>query len=147
MFKWKTLRDGADVRMFADSRAYLPLGRFLRRTHLDEILQLYSVFRGDMALVGPRPMEEREARLLPGDIRERILSVRPGLTSLASLHFFDEEALLRGAPDKVRAYYTMVKPVKISLDCYWVEHRSMALAFYVLWATAWRICKNLLTRK
>ena len=90
------------------------IGRFLRRTKLDELPQLWNVVRGDMSIVGPRPeVPEYVARYRPE--WQALFSVRPGLTDLASLTFRDEEQLLALARDRERAYMEVVMPMKLQL--------------------------------
>lgn len=98
----------------ADDQRITPVGRFLRRYKLDEFPQLINVVRGEMALVGPRPEDPRYTAMYNEDQR-RILSIRPGITSPASLHFKDEHAFLAG-PDWHENYLTEVAPRKIAID-------------------------------
>ena len=94
-----------------------PVGKFLRKTKLDELPQLYNVVRGDMSLVGPRPdMPEYIATLSPS-LSEALL-LRPGITSVASIEFADEEAILAQVPpDQLHSFYTeTLLPRKIALD-------------------------------
>ena len=100
-------------------------GRFLRRTKLDELPQLWNVLRGDMSLVGPRPEVPRFVARFPEDYA-RILSVRPGLTDLAALEFRDEEALLAGAREPELAYVEAVLPAKLRLYHRYLDERSLA---------------------
>ena len=74
-------------------------GSWLRRSKLDELPQLLNVLRGEMSMVGPRPEVPRYVALYPTDVREAVLSVRPGITDLASLAFRDESTLLAQSPD------------------------------------------------
>jgi lipopolysaccharide/colanic/teichoic acid biosynthesis glycosyltransferase len=98
-------------------RRVTPVGKFLRRTKLDELPQLYNVVRGDMSLVGPRPdMPEYIATLSPS--LSEVLLLRPGITSVASIEFSAEEAVLvRVPPDQLQSFYTeTLLPRKIALD-------------------------------
>ena len=99
------------------------VGRFLRRTKLDEIPQLVNVLRGDMSLVGPRPEDPRYVALYTAEQR-RVLSVRPGITSLASVRFRHEEAMLQGE-DWERVYREEVLPAKLQIELDYLEHRSV----------------------
>lgn len=143
LWKFKTLKDGTDKKSsFANTDQYLPLGRFLRKTKLDELPQILSVLNGSMALVGPRPMEPKEAEILPEDIKKIILSVRPGLSSPASIHFSDEEKLLQMTSNPIRAYWMEVKPAKILLDFWYVQNRCLLLDIVVIWMTIKKICRQ-----
>ena len=101
-------------------------GRWLRRTKLDELPQLLDVIRGDMSLVGPRPEVPRYMALYPDEARQRILSVRPGITDRAAIEFRDEELLLAHATDPERVYVERIMPVKLRYYLDYVAHRSLA---------------------
>jgi lipopolysaccharide/colanic/teichoic acid biosynthesis glycosyltransferase len=100
------------------------VGRFLRKTKLDELPQLWNVIRGDMSLVGPRPEVPRYVEMYRPEW-DRLFTVRPGLTDLASLTFRDEEALLAIARDHERAYRDVIMPMKLALALDGVEHASL----------------------
>lgn len=89
-------------------------GRFLRRTKLDELPQLLNVVLGDMSIVGPRPEVAKYVALYPQDVRERVLSVRPGLTDQAAVTL-DEERMLAQAADPEWTYVSQVLPSKLAL--------------------------------
>lgn len=91
-----------------------PVGRFLRRTKLDELPQLINVLRGDMSIVGPRPEDPRYVALYTDEQRQ-VLNVRPGITSPASIAYRNEEALLTGA-DWEQHYINSVMPAKLAID-------------------------------
>ena len=101
------------------------VGRWLRRSKLDELPQLVNVARGDMSLVGPRPEVRRYVELRRRDYAV-ILTVRPGLTDPASLKYSDEAAILGQADDAEEAYVTAILPDKIRLAKDYVAHRSVA---------------------
>ncbi len=95
------------------------LGRFIRRFKLDEIPQLWNVLWGSMSLVGPRPNVERETALYTPD-EKRLLSVRPGITDLASIVFADEGDILEGSPDPDLKYNQVIRPWKSRLGLLYV---------------------------
>nr|MDP9178948.1 sugar transferase [Gemmatimonadota bacterium] len=96
------------------------LGAFIRRFKLDELPQLWNVLRGDMSLVGPRPNVERETRLYTAE-EKRLLSVRPGITDLASIVFADEGEILRGSDDPDLRYNQIIRPWKSRLGLVYVD--------------------------
>jgi lipopolysaccharide/colanic/teichoic acid biosynthesis glycosyltransferase len=98
------------------------LGRFIRRFKLDEIPQLWNVLKGEMSLVGPRPNVERETVLYTRD-EKRLLSVRPGITDLASIVFADEGDILEGSPDPDLKYNQVIRPWKSRLGLLYVDTR------------------------
>ena len=99
------------------------VGRFLRRAKLDELPQLINVLLGDMSLVGPRPEDPRYVAFYTPEQR-RVLSVRPGITSPASLAFRHEEQLLAGE-DWETHYRTRVLPDKLALDLAYLTRRTL----------------------
>ncbi|MFK7857918.1 MAG: sugar transferase [Granulosicoccus sp.] len=96
----------------ADRRT--PIGRFIRGSKLDELPQLWNVLRGDMALVGPRP-EVPQWVDGESELWQEVLSVRPGITDTASIHFFDEEQQLRLSESPEELYGGTILPEKLRL--------------------------------
>ncbi len=130
MPKFRTMRIGApDVatHLFPDPDQWItPLGRFMRRTSLDELPQLWSVLVGDMSLVGPRPALFNQDDLM--DLRRAagVDVLRPGITGLAQINGRDELAI----PDKVR------------WEAEYLERRSLGLDLGILFATAFRLSRG-----
>jgi lipopolysaccharide/colanic/teichoic acid biosynthesis glycosyltransferase len=89
------------------------VGRWLRRTRLDELPQLIDVLAGHMSLVGPRPEVPQYVAQYPAALRERALSVRPGITDPSSLLYLDEAELLARAADPEREYIEVILPRKL----------------------------------
>lgn len=146
IYKFRTMvadadRLGASVTTRDDPRITAP-GRFLRRTKIDELPQLFNVVRGEMALVGPRPDVPEIVNGYSAEML-RVLEVRPGLTSLASLDLADEEALLAMAPDPHAFYVETVVPAKVAVAMRHVDDRSLALEAIVIARTAWKLVRRL----
>jgi lipopolysaccharide/colanic/teichoic acid biosynthesis glycosyltransferase len=110
-------------------------GRFLRRHRLDELPQLLDVLRGEMSLVGPRPEVPRYVAHYPEHLREKLLSVRPGLTDPASLAHLDESERLGRSSDPERTYVEEILPAKLRQAEHYVEHASLTQDLRVLWRT------------
>jgi lipopolysaccharide/colanic/teichoic acid biosynthesis glycosyltransferase len=106
----------------ADDARVTTIGRFLRRTKLDELPQLINVVRGDMSLVGPRPEAPEFVRLYTVDER-RVLGVRPGLTSPASLRYRHEASLL-GGDDWHERYVSDIMRDKLREDLSYIAQRT-----------------------
>lgn len=106
-----------------DDERVTPLGRWLRDTKLNELPQLWNVLVGEMSLVGPRPEDFEIAKRWPSDAREEILSIRPGITSPASVLYRGEESLL-SAEDVMTTYMQSILPDKLRLDRLYVRNRS-----------------------
>ena len=122
-------RLGAGVTAHDDPRVTRP-GRFLRRTKLDELPQLINVFKGDMSLVGPRPEDARYVALYTPEQR-RVLSVRPGITSWASIQFRHEEQLL-SVENVDEVYRLQVMPQKLALELDYLGRRTFGLDILIL---------------
>jgi len=101
-------------------------GRWLRKYKLDELPQLIDVVRGKMSLVGPRPEVPKYVEHYPPDVKQVVLSVRPGITDNASIEYRDENDILAKADDPEREYIEKVMPVKLEYYMRYVEERSMA---------------------
>lgn len=116
---------GLEITAGADPRI-TRVGVFLRRTKLDELAQLIDVLEGTMSLVGPRPEVPRYVALYPQALRDKVLSVRPGITDLASIEFRDESELLARCDDPEREYVQVVMPRKLALAARYVDEASFA---------------------
>lgn len=115
-------RRGPAITAAGDARV-TPTGRFLRNTKLDELPQLINVLRGEMSLVGPRPEDPRYVVLYTPE-QSRVLRVRPGITSAASLAYRYEEHLLRG-PEWEAVYRSQVMPAKLAIDLAYLDQRTL----------------------
>ncbi len=113
-----------------------PLGRLLRRTKLDELPQLWNVFKGDMSFVGPRPEVPRYVERYTLEQRE-ILQFKPGITDAASVMFRNEEILLSGARDVEDFYLRYCVPKKLELNRQYAEHATL---FQDIWIILQTIC-------
>jgi diguanylate cyclase (GGDEF)-like protein len=100
-----------------------PLGAWLRYTKINELPQLWNVLKGEMSLVGPRPEDVEIAKSWPEDARQEILSVRPGVTSPASILYHDEEKLLSKG-NLMEEYFQSILPDKMRLDKLYVRYHS-----------------------
>jgi lipopolysaccharide/colanic/teichoic acid biosynthesis glycosyltransferase len=123
---------GAGITTAHDPRI-TPVGRFLRRTKLDELPQLINVLRGEMSLVGPRPEDPRYVALYTEEQR-RVLRARPGMTSLASVRYRNEQALLSGDDWETR-YIQQIMPDKLAIDLQYIERATLLSDLGVLWQT------------
>jgi lipopolysaccharide/colanic/teichoic acid biosynthesis glycosyltransferase len=110
------------------------IGRVLRKAKIDELPQLVNVLRGEMSLVGPRPEVRRYVESFRDDYAE-ILTVRPGMTDLASLEFRDEAALLRAADNPEAMYLTRVLPAKLTLSKEYIRRSSVGLDLFLILKT------------
>jgi lipopolysaccharide/colanic/teichoic acid biosynthesis glycosyltransferase len=121
----------------ADDPRVTKVGRFLRKHKLDELPQFFNVLWGDMSLVGPRPQVLFYTDKYQG-AEKLILSVKPGITDLASLYFVDMDTVL-GSGDVDARYQTEVEPVKNRLRLRYVRERSFLLDLRILVETAFKM--------
>jgi lipopolysaccharide/colanic/teichoic acid biosynthesis glycosyltransferase len=127
LLKFRTMREATDRdgATLPDADRLSPLGRWLRRTSLDELPQLWNVLKGDMSLVGPRPLL-MEYLPLYNRFEARRHEVRPGITGWA----------------QVNGRNTATWPERFALDVYYVEHRSLWLDVRILLLTIWRVIRR-----
>jgi lipopolysaccharide/colanic/teichoic acid biosynthesis glycosyltransferase len=139
MVKFRTMVVNADKSgvssTAAGDRRITPVGRLVRKFKLDEIIQLWNVLKGDMSLVGPRPQVKTDADLYT-DEEKRLLTVRPGITDLASIVFADEGEILEGSADPDLRYSQIIRPWKSRLGLLYIEKRSLAVDVWLIVLTA-----------
>jgi lipopolysaccharide/colanic/teichoic acid biosynthesis glycosyltransferase len=111
-----------------------PIGSLVREYKLDEFMQLWNVFLGQMSLVGPRPNVERETQIYT-PVERKLLSVKPGITDFSSIVFSDEGRILNGAPDPDIAYHQLIRPYKSALGLFYVQHRTFHLDIIIILTT------------
>ena len=134
IFKFRSMRAdnaGPQITVGADARITRS-GRFIRAYKLDELPQLLNVLLGDMSIVGPRPEVPRYVALYPADVRDEVLSVRPGMTDWASVQYRSESALLAQSTDPERTYVETVLPAKLALCQQYVRERSLLLDLKII---------------
>jgi lipopolysaccharide/colanic/teichoic acid biosynthesis glycosyltransferase len=115
---------GPQITIGADRRI-TRLGAVLRQYKLDELPQLFDVLRGKMSLVGPRPEVPRYVAHYPPQLRDKVLSVRPGITDPASIVFRSESELLGQAADPERFYIEELIPQKLNHACDYIDRMSV----------------------
>jgi lipopolysaccharide/colanic/teichoic acid biosynthesis glycosyltransferase len=115
-------KTGVDSTSANDSRI-TSIGKFVRKTKLDEVPQMWNVVKGEMSLVGPRPNVSREVALYT-DVEKHLLDVRPGITDYASIVFADEGEILADKADPDIAYNQLIRPGKSRLGLFYVSTHS-----------------------
>jgi lipopolysaccharide/colanic/teichoic acid biosynthesis glycosyltransferase len=135
MFKFATMvpgDQGPRLTRAADPRI-TPIGRWLRMTKLNELPQIINVLKGEMSLVGPRPEDPKYAACYSAEQR-KVLSVRPGLTSLAFLEYGNEEAYIeRAKPADIESYYlNELLPQKLAIELRYIRDWTMWGDFRIL---------------
>jgi len=136
IFKFRTMVENAEElggpSTAGDDPRLLKIGHFLKKYQLDEVPQLINVLRGEMSLVGPRPEVPSEIKSFEPETRKIILSVKPGITSLAVLANPHEGEVLRGSKNPHKTYCEKIKPEKIRLNLEYVKQRSFWLDIKVI---------------
>ncbi len=110
------------------------VGHFIRRYKLDELSQLWNVLKGDMSLVGPRPQVQYDVAVYT-DIEKRLLSVKPGLTDIASIVFADEGEILQDSENPDLDYNRLIRPWKSRLGLFYIDHQSFVLDLHIIFLT------------
>jgi len=120
----------------------LPLGKFLRMTKINELPQILNVIKGDMSIVGPRPLMKVSFDMYDPEIKNQIYNSKPGITGIGSLIFRDEEALVSATNmDKHEFYKTVIMPYKGALETWYNKNKSLKVDFLIIILTAWSIIK------
>ncbi|HNW97299.1 MAG TPA: sugar transferase [Bacteroidales bacterium] len=145
MYKFRTMvvnadKIGASSTTLSDSRI-TGIGRFLRKTKLDEIPQFINVFIGNMSIVGPRPDVKTFTDLFTEE-EKKILSVKPGITDWASVWNSDEGKILEGAEDPDKAYMELIWPGKKKLQLKYVNEHSFLTDIKIIWLTLAAVLKK-----
>lgn len=122
-------REKNTVQIKGSSNEITPIGKFMRKTKLDELPQFWNILKGDMSFIGPRPELLRRLKYYNSKQKE-IFSVRSGISSPASIVFSDEEYLMNQVEDPEKFYIEQIMPYKIELNLYYIENQSF---FYDIW--------------
>jgi len=143
IYKFRSMVVGAEEKggpsTAADDSRLTGIGKFLKRFQLDELPQLINVLKGEMSLVGPRPEVPLYINMMTEEEKNVILSIRPGMTDLASLWNFREGEILKGSPDPERTYIEKIRPEKIRLQIEYVKNRSFLLDLKIILKTIIKI--------
>jgi lipopolysaccharide/colanic/teichoic acid biosynthesis glycosyltransferase len=115
----------------------LPLGKILRKTKLNELPQLFNIIKGDMSIVGPRPMVPNTYTNYPKEAQVTLNTIRPGLTGIGSIFFRDEEQFLMEKEDPMAFYQKHIIPYKSELEVWYVKNNSIILYLQIIIITAW----------
>lgn len=113
-------------------------GKILRLTKINELPQIINVFKGDMSIVGPRPLMEVSFKLYPENVQAVIYNSKPGMTGIGSLIFRDEEKLVSDADDP-KAMYAAIYPYKGALELWYQQKASLYTDCMIIFLTAWSI--------
>jgi lipopolysaccharide/colanic/teichoic acid biosynthesis glycosyltransferase len=159
LYKFITMRRNSEnvgtatITMDHDPRVF-PVGRFLRRTKINELPQLINVIRGDMSLVGPRPLTPECFASFPRDLEAKIVGMKPGLSGIGSIIFRNEEEMLSGDHGTLDFYDKVIAPYKAEVEAWYAENFNLKTYFEIIFVTifvvifpesrlVWKIFKGL----
>lgn len=123
-----------------DDPRLTPMGKYLRMTKINELPQIINVLKGDMAIVGPRPLTEKAYLAYPAPIRSYIYDAKPGITGIGSIVFRDEEEIISASKQDPHLFYREhIAPYKGALELWYQKHRSTWIDLSLIFLTAWVI--------
>ncbi len=118
----------------------LPFGKFLRKTKINELPQIFNVFNGTMSIVGPRPQMEVDFKRFPQEVQDHIYDSMPGITGIGSVIFRDEEYYMSQPGVDPTAFYTeKIAPYKGEVELWYQKQKSLWVDFKIIFLTAWVI--------
>ena len=144
LYKFATMRKDSEnigsktITVHNDPRI-LPIGKFLRKSKINELPQLFNVFLGSMSLVGPRPLTEETFSFYEGAIQDEIATVKPGLSGVGSIFFRNEEELIP-KDDNFREFYkSKISPLKGRIELWFCKNNNLLTYFSVIFITGYLI--------
>ena len=143
IYKFRTMEKDAESKGVRFTTPYTDLritktGRILRRFYFDEFSQLFNVLKGEMSIVGPRP-EIPEVVELYNEEQKKVLSVRPGMTDLATLEFLKEGKIMESSQNLYQDYTQKVLPEKLKLNLQYIENQSLVFDIKLIIQTIFKI--------
>ena len=138
LFKFRSMRPDSDklglITVGGRDPRVTRSGYYIRKYKLDEFPQLINVFLGDMSLVGPRPDVRKYVEMYTPE-QMKVLSVRPGITSLASIRYRNEHDILAAAEDPDKCYIEQVMPDKLAIDLEYVKQATLLNDIRLIFST------------
>lgn len=122
-----------------DDPRVLPVGKFLRKTKINELPQLLNIFFGDMSVIGPRPLTAQTFGFYSDSTQDVIIQVRPGLSGVGSIIFRGEEDIMHGATAAVDFYDNVIAPYKGALEEWFVSNKGLYIYFMAIFITVWAV--------
>ena len=145
LYKFRSMRSGADrqglITIGGRDPRVTRAGYYIRKYKLDELPQLINVFVGDMSIVGPRPEVRRYVDLYTPE-QMQVLTVRPGITDMASIRYRNENELLEQAEDPEKYYREVVMPDKLKINREYIERASFWFDIRLIFCTLQAIIKD-----
>ncbi|UKN03302.1 sugar transferase [Paracrocinitomix mangrovi] len=141
LLKFRSMRAGSDAKgqlTVGNDARVTGVGRFIRRFKLDEFPQLLNIIAGQMSIVGPRPEVPKYVALY-NEKQQKVLSVLPGLTDIATIEYIKEQEILGKAENPEQTYIDEVMPAKLDLNLQYVEKANFWFDIYLIFKTIGRI--------
>lgn len=144
LFKFATmLKNSPSIRsgtitLKGDPRV-LPVGKFLRKTKINELPQLFNILLGNMSVVGPRPQAQRCFNAFPVNFQKTIVKVKPGLSGIGPIVFRAEEEIMADHLCSVGFYDSVIAPYKGKVESWYVSNQSLTTYFSIIAVTLWVI--------
>jgi len=144
LLKFRTMKPDSDkksqITVGANDSRITGIGKFLRKFKLDEIPQLINVLKGEMSIVGPRPEVPKYVSIYSQE-QLKVLSVRPGLTDLASIEFINENEILGKSSNPEKEYIEVIMPKKLALNIQYIDNQSFLGDIKLIFRTFGKILK------
>ena len=132
---------GSGTITLKDDPRIFPIGKILRKYKINELPQLFNVVKGDMSLVGPRPLTKDGFNMYSIGSQNKISKVRPGLSGIGSLYFRNEEILLQDKSNINFIYKELIMPYKENLEVWFYNNKSMNNYFKIIFFTVFEVIK------
>jgi len=117
-----------------------PMGKYLRKSKVNELPQIINVLKGDMSIVGPRPQMKVDFDVYPEEVQKKIYNLKPGITSIGSIVFRDEEKLMSESGRPIKEYYAdTIAPYKGELELWYQKKANIFNDLKIIFLTAWAI--------
>jgi lipopolysaccharide/colanic/teichoic acid biosynthesis glycosyltransferase len=120
----------------------LPMGKFLRKTKINELPQLINIFIGQMSVVGYRPTVRKHYDAYSDDVKKKLHKLRPGLTGIGSIVFRNEEEILQQFEDKQYFHREIINPYKGILECWYADHYNIINYLNIIFVTVIVVLNN-----
>jgi len=144
LFKFRSMAVGSDSKglltVGMNDARITKLGQFIRKYKMDELPQLINVLKGEMSLVGPRPEVKKYVDLYT-ETQRKVLSVKPGMTDLASIEYSNENELLEKQTNPEEYYIREIMPKKIELNMLYIENPNLINYFKLILKTGLKIIR------
>jgi lipopolysaccharide/colanic/teichoic acid biosynthesis glycosyltransferase len=139
IYKFRTMaskQKGSELKItIGNDRRITNIGKTLRKYKIDELPQLINILKGEMSFVGPRPEVQEYVKHYSKQNRDTVLSVRPGITDIASIEFKDENTILAKEADPEKAYIEKILPKKLRYCRFYVNNQSLCYDVFIILQT------------